>query len=237
MYNPIDKQLDGQDRALAERLRQLPTEMQAPYNWQEFQRRARQRVPAGRGRLDERLDRTYGLAAALVVLVIGGLIVWSHVGLGNRATSGGGTGPGVANVNADRSARGPVASQTVREREQAAAGRLQTATADLQAASEAVRAAREALDARDVQSTPEHSRALESWLASLPHEPAVVRVGTRAAAAGLEDRIAQVDDLLTFGRLDGAQPERLAALQQERARLVGSLAEVRYAEFIAAASM
>ena len=37
----------------------------------------------------------------------------------------------------------------------------------------------------------------ERWLASLPSEPAMVRVGTRAAVMGLEDRIAQVDDLLT----------------------------------------
>ena len=38
--------------------------------------------------------------------------------------------------------------------------------------------------------------AAEQWLASLPDEPVVVHVGTRAAVAGLEDRIAQVDDLL-----------------------------------------
>jgi hypothetical protein len=122
----------------------------------------------------------------------------------------------------------------VAERERAVTGDLQTPTADLRAASEAVRAAREALEATSGQSAPDRSRVVESWLASLPREPAVVRVGTRAAVAGLEDRIAQVDDLLTFGRLDGTQPDRLAALQQERAKLVGSLAQVRYAEFVAA---
>jgi hypothetical protein len=63
-----------------------------------------------------------------------------------------------------------------------------------------------------------------------------VRVGTRAAVAGLEDRIAQVDDLLTSVRLDGTPPDRLAALQQERVRLVGSLAQVRYAEVVASES-
>jgi hypothetical protein len=81
------------------------------------------------------------------------------------------------------------------------------------------------------------STAIEGWLASLPREPAVVHVGTRAAVAGLEDRIAQVDDLLTAVRLDRAQPDRLAALQQERVRLVGSLAQVRYAEVVAAGSL
>ena len=77
------------------------------------------------------------------------------------------------------------------------------------------------------------SRAIESWLATLPREPVVVHVGTRAAAARLEDRIAQVDDLLNAERLDGAAADRLVALQQERIRLVGSLAQVRYAEVVA----
>jgi hypothetical protein len=74
---------------------------------------------------------------------------------------------------------------------------------------------------------------LERWLASLPDEPVVVRVGTRAAVTGLEDRIAQVDDLLTAERIEQAQPARLLALQQERVRLMGSLAQVRYAETLA----
>jgi hypothetical protein len=52
----------------------------------------------------------------------------------------------------------------------------------------------------------------------------------------LEDRIAQVDDLLTSVRLDGGRPERLMALQRERVRLVGSLAQVRYAEVLASES-
>jgi len=83
-------------------------------------------------------------------------------------------------------------------------------------------------------SAARRSRAIESWLASLPKEPAVVRVGTRAAVAGLEDRIAQVDDLMTSLRIDGMQPDGLADLQRERLRLVGSLAQVRYAEVGAA---
>jgi hypothetical protein len=73
----------------------------------------------------------------------------------------------------------------------------------------------------------------ESWLASLPTEPAVVRVGTRAAVATLEDHIAQVDDLLSAGRVAQATPARLLALQQERAQLVSSLVQVRYAETLA----
>src|SRR5512140_295754 len=44
--------------------------------------------------------------------------------------------------------------------------------------------------------TDSRSQAIESWLATLPREPVVVRVGTRADVARLEDRIAQVDDLM-----------------------------------------
>jgi len=82
----------------------------------------------------------------------------------------------------------------------------------------------------------DRSRALESWLASLPREPAIVHVGTRAAVASLEDRIAQVDDLMTSMRINGSSLDRVAALQRERLRLVGSLAQVRYAEVVASAS-
>jgi hypothetical protein len=78
--------------------------------------------------------------------------------------------------------------------------------------------------------------AMERWLASLPSEPAVVHVGTHAAVAGLEDRIAQVDDLMTTERVGPAQPARLLALQQERTRLIGTLVQVRYAEALAAES-
>lgn len=83
------------------------------------------------------------------------------------------------------------------------------------------------------ESLPPHAAVAERWLASLPSEPAVVHVGTRAAVMGLEDRIAQVDDLLSAARTNRDQPARLAALQQERARLVGTLVQVRYAETLA----
>jgi hypothetical protein len=72
--------------------------------------------------------------------------------------------------------------------------------------------------------------AMEHWLATLPSEPGVVQVGTRAAVTGLEDRIAQVDDLLSAARVARPPPARLLALQQERSRLVGTLVQVRYAE-------
>jgi hypothetical protein len=78
-----------------------------------------------------------------------------------------------------------------------------------------------------------HTVSAERWLESLPSEPAVVRVGTRAAVTGLEDRIAQMDDLLSTGQLEQPPAAQLLALQRERTRLVGALAQVRYAETLA----
>jgi hypothetical protein len=95
-------------------------------------------------------------------------------------------------------------------------------------------------DVRAVQAIPalmpERPEVLEHWLASLPSDPALVRVGTRAAVSGLEDRIAQLDDQLSAARLEPAQARRLDALQQERTQLMGALVRVRYAESLADAA-
>lgn len=71
-------------------------------------------------------------------------------------------------------------------------------------------------------------------LESLPPEPVIAHVGTRLSVTKLEDRIAWFDDLITAQRADGMQPAQLHALEQERARLVSALAQVRYAESLAA---
>jgi hypothetical protein len=76
----------------------------------------------------------------------------------------------------------------------------------------------------------------QQWLESLPREPGVVRVGTRAAVESLEDHLAEVDDLMSSERAGPAAPARLAALQKERSQLVSSLVQVRYAETLADAS-
>jgi hypothetical protein len=95
-------------------------------------------------------------------------------------------------------------------------------------------AARDALaTAPTRQAGAEDTLATERWLASLPREPAIVRVGARADVLRLEDRIAQVDDLLTAGRVNRMQAAHLVALQRERAQLVTALARVRYAEYLA----
>jgi hypothetical protein len=41
---------------------------------------------------------------------------------------------------------------------------------------------------------------------------------------------------MTSMRIDGTRSDRVATLQQERLRLVGSLAQVRYAEVVASRS-
>jgi hypothetical protein len=148
----------------------------------------------------------YAAFAAALVLLIAGIASWSRL-TNPRATSESGT---VAGGNALAEGGGAPAERDVRE--DAGPDGARTATPD----------------------TP--ADAADRWLASLPKEPVVVHVGTRAAVAGLEDRIAQLDDLLSAERVLGTQPARLTALQHERARLVSSLVQVRYAETLAAES-
>jgi hypothetical protein len=78
------------------------------------------------------------------------------------------------------------------------------------------------------------AKEAREWLAQHPAEPAVVRAGPRLVVSNLEDRIAWFDDALTDERLRGATPAQLNVLQTERARLVSSLAQVRYAEVLVA---
>ena len=80
------------------------------------------------------------------------------------------------------------------------------------------------------------TRAIEGWLAGLPHDRAVMRVGTHAAVASLQDQIAALDDLMSTERLAGAQPGRLQTLERQRTQLVGSLAQLQYAEMLASAT-
>ena len=81
------------------------------------------------------------------------------------------------------------------------------------------------------------TRAIESWLAGLPRNRVIVRVGTHAAVTSLQDQIAALDDLMSSERVAGAQPSRLDALERQRAQLVSSLAQVQYAEMLASATL
>jgi len=80
------------------------------------------------------------------------------------------------------------------------------------------------------------TRAIEGWLARLPDNPVVVRVGTHVAVTSLQDQIAELDDLMSAEQVAGVQPSRLDALARQRAQLVSSLAQLRYAEMLASAT-
>jgi hypothetical protein len=217
MHNPLE-QSNGQTPACGDRLRRLPSEMLPPYNWQEFQLRAQQRSVGAEG---SGLNWRHMAAAAALLLLVCGIAVWGRVGSSGRHV--------VADTGV--SAEGAAGRMS---NAQGPAGDVD-ALRELSSAGEDGRPSRDGADAQTGDAAL-RSRAIESWLATLPREPVVVRVGTRAAVNRLEDRIAQVDDLLTSVRLDGMRPDSLVALQQERVRLVGSLAQVRYAEVVASES-
>ena len=82
----------------------------------------------------------------------------------------------------------------------------------------------------------QRTRELEGWLADLPRDPAVVRVGAHAAVTSLQDQIATLDDLMSAERVAGAQPSKLDALERQRGQLVSSLAQLRYAELLASST-
>jgi hypothetical protein len=215
MHNPLE-QANAQPQASIQRLRSLPTGTLPPYDWQEFQRRSQQRLQPAHDAMDWRPIA----AAAALLLFVCAIAIWGRFGGGGRhvvADSG-----AIEDVAPTRE-RGPVPLASYAQRPSASKSggseeRAGQAATDDVAPESAIAANR--------------SRAIESWLATLPREPVVVRVGTRAAVAGLEDRIAQVDDLMTSIRIDEVSPDRVAALQRERLRLVGSLAQVRYAEVV-----
>ena len=81
------------------------------------------------------------------------------------------------------------------------------------------------------------TRAIEGWLADLPRDHVIVRVGAHAAVTSLQDQIAALDDLMSSERVAGAQPSRLDALERQRTQLVSSLAQVQYAEMLASANL
>jgi TolA-binding protein len=97
---------------------------------------------------------------------------------------------------------------------------------------------------RAPQARPWHPHALtparpllaanaERWLNEQPRA-AIVQVPTQMAVTELEDQIAAMDDQLNAVRLSRPQAQQVVALQQDRAQLVESLAQVRYAQILVA---
>lgn len=73
----------------------------------------------------------------------------------------------------------------------------------------------------------------ERWLNAQPRS-AIVRVPTQMAVTELEDQIAAMDDQINAVRLAQPHAQQVAMLQQGRAQLVESLAQVRYAQILVA---
>lgn len=69
----------------------------------------------------------------------------------------------------------------------------------------------------------------ERWLDAHPQR-ALVRVPAQMAVTELEDQIATMDDQLNAVRISQPHAQQLAMLQRDRAQLVESLAQVRYAQ-------
>ena len=222
MYPDIDRQ---QQQRIADQLRRLSGDFQQPYGWEEFQRRSREQSDA------LRQGRRWGFAAAAASL----LIIVSGIAALSRASRvpalvDARPSPVVDNKASAAIASADPAAASAAPAVASAAPAVASAASDSRVTGSQVRAAGEP----KAGGADSHVKSAEHWLASLPPEPIIVKFGTRAAVTGLEDRIAQLDDLMTAANARHVQPARLSALQQERGRLVDSLVQVRYAEALAA---
>lgn len=73
------------------------------------------------------------------------------------------------------------------------------------------------------------SLRLERALAALDDGPELMNAGTASMIAGLEDRIALIDDQLAFARTTQTAPSGTTELWRERVDLMNALLQVRYA--------
>lgn len=194
---------------IAQQLRELPAEVTPPYDFAEFRRRGRERSTSKR----QVISWPHAAAAAGLTAFVAAMAL-----LGTR---GGSDRPDEADPAASSQATVPIAP-----------GGIASGPTGVNAANSSASQAASATDADD--DAFDQARVAREWLARQPAEPALVRAGSRLTVASLEDRIAWFDDALTDQRLQGADPAQLKVLQQERARLVSSLAQVRYAEALVA---
>ena len=247
---------------IRQRLRDLPSERQPPYEWAEFRRRARDHAWPKRAAV----KWEHAAAAAGITVLIASMAMWGRADrqhpefaasdvataplAANDAAAGDATPRIAASGAQDSVVRGhpptqdgssasggsatvagatpsgawtPAQIEHLNEQFNAAA-RARAVVVSL-AAQAAISAQVAALAA---------SPASRQWLDRQPAEPAVVRVGPRLAVANLEDRIAWVDDALSDAQFAHPDAAGMRALRLERTRLVGSLAQVRYAETLAA---
>lgn len=198
---------------IAQQLRELPPEAAPPYDFAEFRRRSREH--SSRKRLV--VSWPHAAAAAGLTAFVAAMALL-------------GTGRPASNDDAD-SALASSTPTAAAPGNRASSGATVNAKA-APAGSDLAPLGTSAAVANDDPS--DRARAAREWLARQPAEPALVRAGSHLTVASLEDRIAWFDDALTDRRLHGANPAQLKVLQTERARLVSSLAQVRYAEALVA---
>lgn len=210
---------------IARQLRELPSEAAPPYDFEEFRRRSDELAAPRR----QWVTWPHAAAAAGLTAVVAAMAL--------LGTSGGPGANDDVGPAASSSTTTAVASTDLPNGATPASARS-TAVADGRSAPSrgAASDTGTSLGTTSAASTDplEQALAARKWLARQPAEPALVRAGSRLTVAGLEDRIAWFDDALTDQRLQGANPAQLNVLQQERARLVSSLAQVRYAEALVA---
>jgi hypothetical protein len=93
--------------------------------------------------------------------------------------------------------------------------------------------AAEALPVPATEAVRAENARLEQLLATLP-ERRVMRGSTAFTVAELEDRLAMLDDRLSRVTLEPNAPERSERLWRQRADVMNSLVQVRYADAIGA---
>jgi hypothetical protein len=204
---------------IARQLRELPPEAAPPYDFAEFRRRAREHEPRR-----EWVTWPHAAAAAGLTAVVAAMAL---LGTSGRPGANDDVGPAASGPSTAAVAPG----NTSQFRNGGAVGGDPSPRGAGLAASNSVPAGTRLTVSIDLL---EQALAAREWLARQPAEPALVRAGSRLTVTGLEDRIAWFDDALTDQSLQGANPAQLKVLQQERARLVSSLAQVRYAEALVA---
>jgi hypothetical protein len=227
---------------IRQRLRDLPSERQPPYEWAEFRRRSRDQAWPKRAAV----KWEHAAAAAGITVLVVSMAMWGRADRQHPeiAPSGVATAPLAANdatlgaeprrAADDSAARGnPPVHEGAPTSDGSPAIVQSQADAESRARAQAMSLAAQAAISAQVAALAV-SPASRQWLDRQPAEPAVMRVGPRLAVANLEDRIAWVDDALSDAQFAHADAAGMRALRQERTRLVGSLAQVRYAETLAA---
>ena len=217
-----------------QRLRDLPTERHPPYDWTEFTRRSRERSFARR----IPVKWEHAAAAAGITVLIASMAIWGRGDHSQAAVAAGGVVAAPISASASPSATAASTTDNAVANEQADDALNAVNERVNAAARERAQAASIAAQAIVAAQLAAFRRSQESrqWLEQQPKEPAVVRVGARAAVASLEDRIAWVDDALSDAQFGSANRGGMQVLERERAQLVSSLARVRYAQTLAAVS-